>query len=202
MFRRRIAAVEGAQGLGPCEVWRLLSEPSSLPGAPLAGPLRPRRIAVLSADDNRSIDEVRRIAERFGRPMVYQRFASGDVRSGDVGGAYVDLSLGTGPVRLQVVSRRALEHGLVRDSLGAVHKLAVLLGSGVRAAMELAAGVAALLAGGAIPAIELVASSPEVAHVAREFLASRVEVPLDSHVGGGRDTVLGLIARLPPAARA
>src|SRR5205823_3291871 len=68
-FARRIEAVEHAQrSLEPSEMWRRLAEPCAL-----AQSEPPRRIALVSADDTRSIDLVRKLADRFRVPMAYQR---------------------------------------------------------------------------------------------------------------------------------
>lgn len=166
-FGKRIAALEHARPmLEPAEIWRRLSEPCNLP----EGRTR-RHIALVGADDTRCIDIVRKLADRFRSPMVYQRFASSDLQTRDVGAAYVDLPIDGEPTRVQVLSRRALGHGLVRDSLKGVEKLAVMLGPKPETAIELAQKVAGMY-GNAVnaPEIDLVGQCPEVARSVADFL--------------------------------
>lgn len=166
-FGARIEAVEHARPvLEPHEIWQRLSEPCSLP----EGRTR-RHIALVGADDTRCIDIVRKLADRFRSPMVYQRFANSDLQTRDVGAAYVDLPIEGEPTRVQVLSRRALGHGLVRDSLKGVEKLAVMLGPKPEAAIEMAQKLAGMFGNVAnAPEIDLVGQCPEVARSVADFL--------------------------------
>ncbi len=176
-FGRRIEAVTGAAAaLEPCEMWRLLSEPCTISADPVAEPSR--RIALIAADDNRSIDVVRRLADRCGRPMVYQRFATSELRTRDMGAAYVDIVLDGEPTRVRVLSRRSLGHRMVQQSLQGVQRLALLLGARPSSAIGLAAAVAGLLHAAALsPEIELVGQCPDTARGVGDFLGG---------AGGGR----------------
>jgi hypothetical protein len=179
-FARRIEAVERAQPqLEPRESWRRLSEPCLLKQS-----ASPRRIAVVGADESHSIDLVRKLAERFRAPMVYQRFASSDLTTRDVGAAYVDLPIDGEPTRVQVLSRRALGHRMVRESLNGIHKLAVLLGPRPSSAIELADCVAGFMrASPSAPEIDLVGQCPEIAHSVGEYLCRQLRRAISSRVG-------------------
>lgn len=178
-FARRIEAVERAQpALEPREMWRHLAEPCAL-----GGDTPPRRVALVGADETRSIDLVRKLAERFRVPMVYQRFASSDLTTRDVGAAYVDLPIDQSPTRVQVLSRRALGHRMVRESLKGIEKLAVWLGPRPTTAIELADSVAGFMhAARTLPEIDLVAQSPEEAHSVGEYLARQFRRAFPSRV--------------------
>lgn len=169
-FARRIESVEHAQPhLEPREMWRRLAEPCTLGTAP-----PPRRIALVGADDTRSIDLVRKLADRFGVPMVYQRFASSDLSTRDVGAAYVDLPIEGEATRVQVLSRRALGNRMVRESLRTVEKLAVWLGPRPATAIELADSVAGFVQSApAVSEIDLVGQCAEQARSVGEYLSRR-----------------------------
>jgi hypothetical protein len=169
-FGRRIEAVaNAATALEPVEMWRLLSEPCTISADPVAEPSS--RIALIASDDNRSIDVVRGLADRCGRPMVYQRFASSELHTSDVGAAYVDILLGGEPTRVRVVSRRSLGHRMVQQSLQGVQRLALLLGARPSSAIGLAAGVAGLLNAAALsPEIELVGQCRDTARGVGDYL--------------------------------
>jgi hypothetical protein len=167
-FARRIEAVEHARpALEPREMWRRLAEPCAL-----GDEAPPRRIALVGADDTRSIDLVRKLADRFRVPMVYQRFANSDLGTRDVGAAYVDLPIEGEPTRVQVLSRRALGHRMVHESLKGVEKLAVWLGPRPATAIELADSVAGFVqATATVPEIDLVAQCAEEARSVGEYLS-------------------------------
>jgi hypothetical protein len=169
-FARRIEAVERTQpALDPREMWRRLAEPCALGAVE-----PPRRIALVGADDTRSIDLVRKLADRFGVPMVYQRFASSDLTTRDVGAAYVDLPIEGEATRVQVLSRRALGNRMVRESLKTVEKLAVWLGPRPATAIELADSVAGFVQSApGMPEIDLVGQCPEQARSIGEYLSRR-----------------------------
>jgi hypothetical protein len=159
-------------------MWRRLAEPCALAQAE-----PPRRVALVGADDTRSIDFVRKLAERFGATMVYQRFASSDLTTRDVGAAYVDLPLEGAPTRLQVLSRRALGHRMVHESLKGVERLAVWLGPKPTAALELADMVAGFVqTASALPEINLVGQAPEMASSVREYLCRKFRHALSGRV--------------------
>jgi hypothetical protein len=140
-------------------------------------------VALVGTDDTRSIDFVRKLAERFGATMVYQRFASSDLTTRDVGAAYVDLPLDGEPTRLQVLSRRALGHRMVHESLKGVERLAVWLGSKPTSAIELADSVAGFVQGAPnVPEIDLVGQVPEVASSVREYLCRQFRHALSGRV--------------------
>jgi hypothetical protein len=171
-FARRIEAVEHARpAMEPREIWRRLAQPcAAAEGEPR------RRVALVGADDTRSIDLVRKIADRFGVPMVYQRFANFDLSTRDVGAAYVDLLVEGEPTRVQVLSRRALGHRMVRESLKGVERLAVVLGSRPTAAIELADTVASFLKTTPhMPDVGLVGQCPEVARSVGEYLCRQAK---------------------------
>lgn len=188
-FARRIDGVERSQpALEPREIWCRLAEPCALGNA-----APPRRVALVGADDMRSMDLVRKLADRFEVPMVYQRFANSEMGTRDVGAAYVDLPIDGEHTRVQVLSRRALGHRMVRESLKGVQKLAVLLGPRPQSAIELADSVAGFVqASPHLPAIDVVGQSQETARSLTEYLSrqlnlgraapSRVSEATESHL--------------------
>jgi hypothetical protein len=82
-----------------------------------------------------------------------------------------------------VLSRRALGHRMVRESLKGVHKLAVLLGPRPASAIELADSVAGFVQSTRdAPAIDLVGERPEVAHSVGEYLCRQLRRAVTSRV--------------------
>src|SRR5438105_3743154 len=198
-FARRIDAVEHAQPpLEPSELWRRLAEPCTL-----GGDAPPRRIALVGADETRSIDLVRKLAERFRVPMVYQRFASSDLASGDGGAAYLRVPSDHVPTRVQVLSRRALGHRMVRESLRGIEKLAVWLGPRPTTAIELADSVAGFMHSAPnLPEIDLVAQSTEEAHSVGEYLARQFRRAFASRVTEATESRLLEVLFAPPLKKA
>lgn len=174
-FARRIGSVANpARALEPHEIWRLLSEPCTLVDPASAQPVR-RHIALVASDDNHSIDIVRKLAERFRRPMVYQRFAGAELHTRDVGAAYVDIPVDGQSTRVQVLSRAALGLRMVRESMRGVHSLALLLGVRPGSAIDLAASVAGFVDAASPQAeIDLVGECPHVAKTVGDYLSERL----------------------------
>jgi len=130
----------------PGTIWQRLSAPCSV------GTVRPsyhqlpdRHVAIVAAQENGPIDVLRKLGDRFTSKVVYQRFASARRHSSDVGGAYVDIQCKRHVRRAQLLSRRALGHDTVRQSLSRLDGLVLLLGTRPDAAIELAASAAACL---------------------------------------------------------
>ena len=205
-FARRIHAVENASpALQPATIWRRLSAPWTLgdPSDISAPPCR--RLAVMGSDENRAIDAVRRLAERFRGQLVYQRFAGGQRHSRDVGGAYLDLPIPGRETRVHVISRRALELRMVREPLEKSRSLALLVGDRPGPAIELAESVAALANRGAsLPAIQVVAHSAEVGGSVGDLLRGvirRALAPQVVHLGPSQvaDYLLSLTEIEPQA---
>lgn len=195
-FAKRIESVENSRpALEPREMWRRLAEPCALGESEPA-----RKVALVGADDMRSIDLVRKLAERFGVPMVYQRFANSDIATRDVGAAYVDLPIDGEPTRVQVLSRRALGHRMVRESLKGVQKLAVLLGPRPHSAIELADSVAGYVHSAKnVPDIDLIGHCPEVAHSVMEYLSRQLRSGLAQRVSQGTESRLFEVLFAPVA---
>lgn len=174
-FALRIDAVEHAQpALEPGEMWRRLAEPCAL------GHAEPtRRVALVGADDTDPLDFVRKLADRLHAPMVYQRFASSELGTRDVGTAYVDLPVDGAPTRVHVLGRRALANRMVRESLKRVHKLAVWPGPHPATAIELVDSVAGFVqASPGVPEIDLVGHGPGTARSVREYLCRQLRRPI------------------------
>lgn len=130
----------------PATIWQRLSAPCSVGAArPSYHRLPDRHIAVVAAQENGPIDVLRKIGDRFSTKVVYQRFAGARRHSSDVGGAYVDIPCARHVRRAQLLSRRALGHNTVRQSLSQIDGLVLLLGTRPDAAIELAASAAACL---------------------------------------------------------
>jgi hypothetical protein len=198
-FARRIESVEHArQAVEPRELWRRLAEPCVMDAVH-----PPRRIALVGTDDTRSIDFARKLAERFNAPMVYQRFANSDLATRDVGAAYVDLPIDGQTTRLQVLSRRALGHRMVRESLKGVQKLAVWLGPRPAMAIELADSVAGFVQStSTVPEIDLVAQCAEEARSVREYLSRQFRRALPGRVAEATESQLVEVLFAPPLQKA
>jgi hypothetical protein len=146
---RRIYAIQRERDLGwvadPIEIWDALSAPCLVQDVdPMAAVARSHVVAVTS-EYTESVDLVKAIAERGRSPVSYQRFADGDARNADIGAAYVDARVGGQVTRLQALSRRALEDGMVQMSLRRMECLVLLIGSRSAASARLAEAAASLL---------------------------------------------------------
>lgn len=166
-FARRIYGLkkeqDGDASLGPQEIWQRLSAPCTLKQEGAHPPRIGRHFALAASDDPGATDTIRKLAERFSRPVVYQRFASGERHTSDVGAAYVDIGPPHCATRVQVLSRRALGHYMVQQSLAGLQGLVLLLGTRPSAAMELAQNVVAFVEAAAVrPAIHLVTQCPDI----------------------------------------
>ena len=188
-FGRRVHHFKALHALGsavePAHVWQRLSAPCPATREPDAAP--DYRIALVSAGDNGPIDLLRRLGERFGSTVAYQRFARGEVHSGDVGVAYVDVVSQWQARRIQLVSRRALGQRMVQRSLDPSDALVLLLTGSPGAAIDLATSVCACLqAQDQMPAIYLVTDFDEVASAVARVLGEGItnDQPLElAHVG-------------------
>jgi hypothetical protein len=178
-FALRIDAVEGAGPLlEPADIWRRLAQP-----CPLGMSEPARRVALVGADDMRSIELVRQLADRFRVPMVYQRYANSDAGTPDVGAAYADLPMQGAPTRVHVLSRRALAHRMVRQCLRDVHDLTVLLGPRPATAIELADSVAGLVhSAPQAPSIHVVGESLETARSVTDYLSRKLQHAIRSRL--------------------
>jgi hypothetical protein len=158
----------------------------------------------VASDDNHSVDIVRKVADRFRRPIVYQRFAGSDVRTRDVGAVYVDVPVGGVPTRVQLFSRRALSLATVHKSLRGVQSLALLLGPRPGSAIDLAASVAGAMDPRLPPgAIELVGECPEVARTVTAYLSRHlgaIDPERIFHLPAAK--LLDFLVATPAAARA
>ncbi|MES2787251.1 MAG: BLUF domain-containing protein [Pseudomonadota bacterium] len=160
------------------EIWERLSAPWTL--GPEATQSAFGAIALMGPDENSSIDVLRRLADRFGSRVVYQRFASDKPNSRDVGAAYVDLPMMGGlSTRVLVLSRKALAHRMVGDSLARVQSVVLMLGSRPAAAVELAGCVVAIAnAGVALRSVQLVADGSVVVASVYEYLQASLTQPV------------------------
>jgi hypothetical protein len=148
-FARRVyrikEAFEAGQVHDPSQVWGELSAPCSLNRAS-GNPTTPdQHVGIVAASDNGPIDMLRKLGERYGSKVVYQRFASSKRLSADVGCAYVDVPSGQRVRRIQLLSRRAIGYRIVRQSLSCLDALLMMIGSRPEPAIELASGVASLM---------------------------------------------------------
>jgi len=146
-FGRRIFELKAQHMQGihhePAQLWQRLSAPCLPMAGALASP--DHHTVLVSAEDNGPIDLLRKLADRSGGTMVYQRFAGGRQNTADVGAAYVDIATGGQVRRIQLLSRRALGFRIVHQSLANLDALLMLLGSRPSSAIELASSVASLL---------------------------------------------------------
>ena len=133
---------ERSATMEPAAVWQCLSAPCTVPND-ISHSRRPdRHVALVSAEDNGPIDLLRKLGERFGSRVVYQRFAGARSHSTDVGLAYVDVQVEREIRRIYLLSRRALGLPLVHRTLEGLDEMVMLMGSRPGAAIELAASVA------------------------------------------------------------
>ena len=104
---------------------------------------------------------------------------------------------------MQVLSRRALGHRMVRESLRGVHKLAVVLGPRPHSAIELADSVAGFVhAAHAVPEIDLIGHCAEIAHSVSEYLCRQVKRAITHRVSEATESNLLEVLFGPPLAKA
>jgi hypothetical protein len=148
-FARRIYRAKGDFDAGrvrePLELWCELSAPCSFTRATGMPVMPDQHVGIVAAADSGPIDALRKLGERYGSKVVYQRFASSKRLSADVGCAYVDVPSGQRVRRIQLLSRRALGYRIVRHSLSGLDALLMMLGTRPQPALELASGVASLM---------------------------------------------------------
>jgi membrane-bound inhibitor of C-type lysozyme len=148
-FARRVyrekEAFEAGRVREPSQLWRELSAPCSFHRAAGTPMLPDQHVGIVAASDNGPIDMLRKLGERYGSKVVYQRFASSKRLSADVGCAYVDVPSGQRVRRIQLLSRRAIGYRIVRQSLSCLDALLMMLGTRPEPALELASGVADLM---------------------------------------------------------
>lgn len=136
-FVRRMQAVEreGAQGLrvDPIDVWHALGAPAAaaLPGT--VGLIARRDVVVMGSEDNEAVDVIRLLAQVSGDCVVYQRYAGSAPERGDVGAAYVDVSMERSlATRVHALPRRAPGPGCTLLGLRNVQCVVLLLGAHVQ----------------------------------------------------------------------
>jgi hypothetical protein len=157
----------------PAAIWQYLSAPCTASDLHECQP--DRHIALVSAEANGPIDLLRKLGEQFGSEVVYQRFARGMSHTSDVGVSYVDLPISGEVCRVQLLSRRALPHRMVRQTLVGTDSLVMLLGGRPAPAIELASAVAACVATlPTPPAICLVSDSDEIAATIGDMLRQQM----------------------------
>ena len=152
---RRIYGIEREHELGwsaePAEIWQMLSAPCMLqpPDAQLSAARR--HVVAVTSEFTESVDLIKVVADRCRAPVSYQRFASGNIRAGEAGAAYVDMAGAGHMTRLQALSRRALDNSMIKLSLDHMQCLVLLTGTRPHHAVRLAGAVAGLLEGMAVP---------------------------------------------------
>lgn len=156
----------------PDELWMQLLAPPGLPGAAAAeSALVRRHVVAVTSGNSAAVDLVRAIGERAAAPVTYQRFATGEPRSADVGALYVDLPGPMHVMRLHALSRRSLSHPMVRLQLRDLQCVLLLLGEQADATRALAADVGGVLAHlGLRPALRFTGGGAEGTQAARECL--------------------------------
>jgi hypothetical protein len=202
---KRIARIEREQQLGwapePSQLWQQLSAPCLFDEPGSMSSVARFNVVAVTSELTESVDLVREIAEKRRTQVTYQRFADCDVRSGDIGAAYVDVNDGGPITRVQALSRRALSNGMVRTSLERMQCLVLLLGDPPGPAARLVAVVAKLLAGmKVLPSVRLIALSSEACSAARLGLAAFpgldiATVPAADAAHRRVDVILNMLAR-------
>lgn len=160
---RRLRAIERENGQGwaadPAGVWQALCAPCQLRPAGNIGFLDRRDLLAVVSEDNEAVDLARLLATEQELPLAYQRYAGSELHRGDVGTAFLDLSLDGGPAtRLHALPRRALAGGLAMLGLRDVRTLLLLLGSDGERSAALLAQVERVLPALPRPPVVLVAS--------------------------------------------
>ncbi|MEO5671048.1 MAG: hypothetical protein ABIR26_10195 [Ramlibacter sp.] len=181
--RRFRQEMERGVSLEPSQVWRCLVAPCIVPMDREPARLPDRHVALVSAEDNGPIDLLRKLGERVGSRVVYQRFASSKSHSTDVGLAYVDIHKAQRVTRIHLLSRRALGLQIVRVSLEGLDQLVMLMGKRPATAIDLAASVA--------DCVKSLARPPALCQVTeREEIAATIGAVL--HRGRALDSELDL----------
>jgi hypothetical protein len=160
--------------LEPLQIFRAMASPCVI--AP-EGDVRTRptrHIALVSAEDNGPIDQLRKLGERFRTPVVYRRFGGPKRHTADVGISYLDLPLAGAIGRIHLLPRRALEQAFVRQALRHLEGMALLLGSSAGAAVSAASAVADCLQGCTPqPAVYMSSAVDEGARACARLLTER-----------------------------
>jgi hypothetical protein len=176
---RRLYGIEREHELGwsaePAEIWQMLSAPCMLQPPDAALSAARRHVVAVTSEFTESVDLIKVVADRCHAPVTYQRFASGDVRAGEAGAAYVDVA-GTGHMtRLQALSRRALDNNMIKLSLENMQCMVLLTGTRPHHAARLAGAVAGLLQGMPVrPAVRVIGPCAQTRQQASEALLSLV----------------------------
>jgi hypothetical protein len=128
--------------LEPVDIWNRLGAPCLIDPSkrPCTRPVQ--QFALIAADDHGPVDRLRALSERFTSPIVYQRFGVAQLRSPDMGMAYVDLPMRGGAARVRVMSGRAMSRPAVRNSMPELEAIVVLVGQRPAATIELVTNVA------------------------------------------------------------
>ena len=209
---RRIHHIERQHELGwsanPIEVWQQLSAPCLLREVDAMAAIARGNVVAVTSEFTQSVDLVKAVAEHEQADITYQRFADGDLRSGDIGAAYVDVSDRGRMTRLQALSRRALGNAMVVRSLQHMECLVLLLGDRPEAAERLAMAVSPLLAAmEVLPVVRLVGPSRYACQLAAHALEQLPGLDISARKAGtpGRSLVgalLGVIGELQKRAPA
>jgi hypothetical protein len=155
----------------PDELWRELMAPRHAGVATGESLLVQSHVVAVTSGSSAAVDLVRTIGQRLGAPLTYQRFATGEPRSADVGAVYVDLPGPLHVMRLHALSRRSLSHPLVRLLLRDLQCALLLLGDAADASSALAADVCEMLQDLAVrPSLRLAAGASQLALAARQSL--------------------------------
>jgi hypothetical protein len=128
--------------LQPADIWNRMGAPCLIDPdrTPCTRPAQ--QFALVTADDHGPVEQLRKVGERCGSPVIYQRFGVARRHSPDLGTAYVDIPGEYGPARVRLLSRKALSQAGVRRSMPAVDGLVLLVGARPAPAIELAAHIA------------------------------------------------------------
>ncbi len=191
LFRlKQSEALEGP--VRPDELWRELMAPRHAGGGATGESLLVQsHVVAVTSGSSAAVDLVRSIGQRLGVPMTYQRFATGDPRSADVGAVYVDVPGPLQVMRLHALSRRSLSHPMVRLLLRDLQCALLLLGDGADASCALAGDVGQLLHDLTLrPSLRLAAGASHLAEAARQSLQN-----LSSDIG---DVDCGMLSRASP----
>ena len=209
---RRLYAVEREHELEwsaePAEIWQLLSAPCMLQPPDPALSVARRSVVAVTSEYTESVDLIKVIADRRQAPVSYQRFASGDIRAGEAGAAYIDVAGPGHMTRLQALSRRALDNNMIKLSLRDMQTLVLLTGHRPHHAARLAAAVTGLLGGMAVrPSVRVIGSCAQTRAEAAAVLArvpglDVAQVDPAHSAGMLADSVLDVIANEGDTVRA
>jgi hypothetical protein len=157
-------------------------------------------VVAVTSEYTESVDLIKVVADRCNTPVSYQRFAGGNLRTGEAGAAYVDVAGPGYTTRLQALSRRALDNSMIKLSLRNMQCMVLLTGIRPLHAAKLATAVAGLLGDMPVrPSVRVIGPCSQTRDQAAESLAHLPDLDVAQVDPGGSarslaDSVLDVIS--------